>query len=39
MDGLSVALRVCAALWVATALVSLLITVPKDTLETAEVPV
>ncbi len=30
MDGLSVALKVCAALWVATALVALLITVPKE---------
>ena len=34
MDGLSVALRVCAALWIATAVVSLLITVPKEELET-----
>jgi len=37
MDGLAVALRVCAALWIATALVSLLITVPKEKLETADV--
>jgi len=37
MDGLSVALRVCAALWIATAVVSLLITVPKEELETADV--
>jgi len=39
MDGLSVALRICAALWVAAALVALLITVRKEELETAEVMV
>lgn len=38
MVGLSVALRVCAALWVATALVSLLITVSKEEPKIADVP-
>jgi len=37
MDGLSVALRVCAALWIATAVVALLITVRKEDVETAVV--
>jgi len=36
MDGLSVALRVCAALWIATALVSLFITVRTEEVVTAE---